>query len=174
MGDSTSIWFFQQLGSTETRIIDYYENSGEGLTHYANVLKRRKDYNYGKHFAPHDITVRELGTGKSRLEVARGLGIKFIITGKHTVEDGIEAVRNLLPACWFDTEKCERGIEALRGYRKAFDERNKCYGDRPHHDWTSHASDAFRILAWGFKRHKKWGNKKPQEYADSDYDIMSA
>ena len=76
VGDATAIWFSQSLRSGEVRLIDYYESSGEGLPHYAALL-RGKPYVYGKHWAPHDIRVRELASGRSRLETAASLGIRF-------------------------------------------------------------------------------------------------
>lgn len=167
--DSTSIWFLQTLG-TERRVIDYYENSGEGLAHYVKVLKER-EYHYGRHFGPHDIEVRELGTGKTRLETARSMGIKFTVVHQMPVEDGIEAVRNLIPTCWFDQEKCERGIEALRQYRKEFNERTKSFGS-PVHDWSSHGADAFRTLACGY-RVKKREDKAHQETTIDDHDYLN-
>jgi hypothetical protein len=168
VGDSTSIWFVQQYGM-EVRIIDYYENSGEGLAHYAQALKER-GYVYGRHYAPHDIKVRELTSGKSRLEVARSLGIPFTVVPQHDVMDGIEAVRNLIPICWFDYERCERGIEALRQYRKEWDDKNKCYSKNPLHDWTSHPADAFRYFAMGGKiNSRRRGKERPQETAVDDY-----
>lgn len=145
VGDATAIWFVQQAGR-EIRVIDYYESSGEGLAHYAKVLQDR-GYQYREHIAPHDIEVRELGTGRSRLEVAQGLGISFRIAPKLSVEDGIEAVRNILPRCWFDAEKCSEGIDALSAYRKDYDEKRETFHQRPVHDWSSHASDAMRYLA---------------------------
>ena len=145
IGDSTVIWFAQRSGP-EIRIIDYYEASGVGLNHYAKVLQE-KPYVYGTHVAPHDIEVRELGSGKSRKETAASLGIKFEVAPKLSVEDGIEATRNLIPRCWFDIEKCDRGLEALRQYRKDWDEKGNLFRPRPLHDWTSHAADAFRYGA---------------------------
>mgnify|MGYP006921301442 CR=1 FL=1 len=165
MDDTTTIWFFQEYG-LELRLIDYYEASGEGLQHYAKIL-REKNYAYGRHLAPHDIMVRELGTGKSRLETARSLGIPFTVVTRHDVEDGINAVRMTIPMCWFDQERCSRGIEALRQYRKEFDEKTKCFSGKPLHDWSSNGSDAFRILAWGRRRRQK--NIKRPEKAISDY-----
>jgi len=144
VGDSTVIWFFQTIGNS-ARIIDYYEQSGEGLPHYANVLRERP-YVYGRHFAPHDIQHRELGSGKSRIEIARELGIKFEVAPKLRIEDGIEAVRALLPKCYFDRVKCERGVSALKQYRKEWDDKLRVFKDRPLHDWTSHAADGFRTM----------------------------
>ena len=145
IGDSTVVFFAQRAGP-EIRIIDYYEASGVGLAHYAKVLQE-KPYVYGTHVAPHDIEVRELGSGKSRKETAANLGIKFEVAPKLSIDDGIEAVRNLIPRCYFDIEKCDKGIEALRQYRKDWDEKGHLFRPRPLHDWTSHAADAFRYGA---------------------------
>jgi phage terminase large subunit len=145
VGDATAVWFFQLVGR-ERRYIDYYENSGEGLPHYIRELQRR-NYVYGRHFAPHDIEVREFSSGTSRIDTARQLGIRFEVIPQHTLEDGIEAARLLLPRCWFDSERCKDGIAALRAYHKAFDDKRQTWRDRPEHDWSSHAADAFRYGA---------------------------
>ena len=142
IGDSTSIWFAQRTGD-EIRLIDYYETSGESLAHYVNVLSD-KGYNYGRHVAPHDITTRELGTGKSRLEVAYELGLDFEVCPRLEVDHGIEAVRNNLDNCWFDKNRCKYGIDCLRQYRKQFDDRMQTFKNKPLHDWASHGADAFR------------------------------
>ena len=151
MSDSTAIWFVQARPGGTYAIIDYYEASGEGLDHYARVLDH-KGYKYGTHIAPHDIRVRELGTGKSRLEIARGLGIRFDIAPNIPVQDGINSIRTVLPCCWFDVDRCAPGIESLRHYRRAFNEQMKDFAARPVHDWTSHAVDAFRYFAVGFRQ----------------------
>lgn len=149
VGDSTSIWFAQVVGK-EVRLIDYYEASGEGLPHYARVLTE-KGYLYGKHFAPHDIAVRELGSGVSRLETARKLGINFLITPSLTIEDGIDAARQLLSTCWFDQVKTEYGLKCLRNYRREFNPKMDEFKPTPVHDWASHGADAFRYLAINVK-----------------------
>lgn len=145
VGDSTAIWFSQQIGN-EIRLIDYYEMDGEGLPHYAKVLQE-KGYVYGEHWAPHDISVRELGSGMSRIETAKKLGISFRVVPKLPVDDGINAARMILGRCWINSEKCKEGIIALKNYRKQYDDRRKCFSSSPHHDWTSHAADAFRYMA---------------------------
>ena len=156
IGDSTAIWFAQFVGQ-EIRVIDYYENSGVGLDHYAKVLLD-KEYHYEQHILPHDVQVKELGTGKSRLETLDALGIRNIeIAPKLAVEDGIQAARTMIPKCWFDADNCTRGIEALRQYRRDFDEKLKTWRGRPLHDWTSHGADAFRYLAVGYRRESDWG-----------------
>ena len=156
IGDSTAIWFAQFVGQ-EIRIIDYYENSGVGLDHYAKVLLD-KEYHYEQHILPHDVQVKELGTGKSRLETLDALGIRNIeIAPKLAVEDGIQAARTMIPKCWFDADNCTRGVEALRQYRRDFDEKLKTWRGRPLHDWTSHGADAFRYLAVGYRSQSNWG-----------------
>lgn len=156
IGDSTAIWFAQYVGQ-EIRVIDYYENSGVGLDHYAKELSS-KNYHYTDHILPHDVQVKELGTGKSRLETLYNLGIQDVtIAPKLAIEDGIQAARSMLNRCWFDEEKCNRGIEALRQYRREFDEKNKTWRGRPLHDWTSHGADAWRYLAVGKQTQTNWG-----------------
>lgn len=157
IGDSTAIWFCQFIG-TERRLIDYYESSGVGLDHYVKVLQD-KDYIYDQHIFPHDIQVKELGSGKSRLETLQGLGIKtYTIAPQLRVDDGIQAARSFLANAWFDEDRCSRGIEALRQYRRDYDEKGRTWRGRPLHDWTSHAADSFRYLAVGYKPLDAWGS----------------
>lgn len=145
--DSTAIWFSQSLRSGEIRLIDYYEASGEGMPHYIATLKDRK-YIYGKHFPPHDINVREFSSGKSRRELAAAHGFHFeepIVGTSFT--DGIDAARSVLRKCWFDEAKCVVGIEALRQYRKQWNQRLNEFTGTPVHNVFSHGADAFRGLA---------------------------
>jgi phage terminase large subunit len=159
IGDSTSIWFVQQVGN-EVRLIDYYEASGEGLPHYAAVLQQR-GYVYGTHIAPHDIQVRELGSGRSRIETARSLGLNFAIAPKVSFDDGIHAVRMMFPRFYFDMEKCGVGLEALSNYRKDYNTRIGEFKPTPVHDWSSHGADALRYLALGLKPKQEF---KPIRY----------
>lgn len=162
IGDSTAIWFTQTVGK-EIRVIDCYENNGEGLPFYAKHLQSLP-YVYGEHNAPHDIQVRELGTGKSRVETAKTLGIKFKVIPMLSIEDGIEASRSILASCWFDKDKCKSGLHALREYHKEYDEKKKVFKSYPCHDWSSHYADAFRGLAVGFKEAIKKSTYRPQHY----------
>jgi len=151
--DSTAIWFIQMY-RTEVRVIDYMEGSGEGLEYYIKALSE-KEYIYSAHFFPHDIAVRDLITGKSRLEIVKALGLKNVrVAPRLAIADGIQAVRNLLDRCWFDKDNCnqgrigsQRGLESLRNYQKKWDSKNKIYLSTPKHDWASHGADAFRTLA---------------------------
>ena len=156
MADKTAIWFVQQKGSA-FHIIDYFEDSGESLEYYTTVLDEKK-YIYDTHYLPHDANVRELGTGVSRVETAQSLGMRTSIVPKLSVEDGINAVRMVLSRCWFDHEKCKHGLDALRQYRWASNDRGELK-NKTVHDWTSHAADAFRYFAVGNNQSSDWGSK---------------
>ena len=157
VSDSTCIWLVQQIGM-EIRVVDCYENQGEGLQFYINWLhdwRAKHQAVFGDHYAPHDIQVRELGTGKSRLETARKLGIHFRVVRKLTIEDGIHAARAILPKCYFEKTNTKDGLQALRRYRKEFDEKKGIYKPHPLHDWSSHYADAFRYFAIAFRDRSK-------------------
>lgn len=148
--DSTVIWFVQYVGR-EIHVIDYIEANGEALPYYAKELDRRP-YRYSDHILPHDAAARELGTGKSRIETLQSLGLRnHVVVPAQDVADGINAARMLLPRCWFDATKCKRGIEALRQYRREYDDKLRAFRSKPLHDWSSHGADAFRTGAMGGK-----------------------
>jgi len=142
--DSTAIIFFQCIGAT-VRIIDYYEKNKEGLEHYVGVLES-KPYSYGKHIAPHDIRVREFGSGITRIEKARQLGIRFTIAEDIGIMDGIEAVRSTLNKVWIDEVQCSQLIKSLENYRQEYDSKRAVYKTQPLHNYASHAADAMRYL----------------------------
>lgn len=146
MGDSTAIWV-AQLAGKEIRLIDCVENHGQGLDWYVNWLRDNK-YEGFTHILPHDVQVRELGTGKSRREVLEEAGLSITIAPRLSVADGIQAVRRLLPRCWFHP-RTKQGLDALRNYRREHDEKRQIFYEKPLHDWSSHMSDAFRYLAVG-------------------------
>jgi hypothetical protein len=160
MNDAMSIVFFQVIGR-EVHVIDYLEDSGEGIEYYAGELKK-KGYSYGKHFGPHDLAVREIGTGKSRYEVAAQHGIRFEdpIPRISSHAEGIQAVRSFLPFCWFAETTLNDGapddaastgvdrlIDCLDNYRKEWDAKLGCHKDYPRHDWASHGAKAFETMA---------------------------
>lgn len=147
--DTTCIWFIQIVGR-EYRVIDYYENSGEGIAFYKKLLDEKVEkhrYNYGIHVGPHDIRVQEFGTGTTRIEQARALGLNFEVADKLPIVDGIEACRAVLPLCWFDEKKTEKGFNGLAAYRKDWDDRNAVWKSTPLHDDNSNPADAFRTFA---------------------------
>jgi hypothetical protein len=148
IGDSTAIWLAQFAGR-EIRLIDYIENNGEALDWYARMLRERP-YTYAPLILPHDAQARELGTGKSRTEMLEGLGFKTRIAPRLGVEDGIEAVRRMLPRTWIDEDKCAVGLAAVRDYREKIDQKRRV-SLGPLHDWTSHAADALRYLMTAYE-----------------------
>jgi len=167
--DSMSIWFVQRTRG-EIRLIDYEEHSGEGFAFYKKLLAD-KPYHYSQHIMPHDISVRELGTGKTRLETATKIGIRPIrVASKdYNIMDGIQAARMMFSQCYFDETKCERGISALSSYHKQRDELRGVFSKQPVHDWSSHAADAFRTGARG-SRSPEVETGPRQERADTAWD----
>ncbi len=158
MRDPMAIWFTQDSGPW-VHVVDYYEDSGGGLPAAAKALQDRGyTYQGGTHNAPHDIQVRELGSGKSRIEVGADLGIRFNVVPNIGKQDGIDAARAFLPRCRFDREKTSRGRDALMSYHRVWDDRRKAFSDQPYHDWSSNGADAFRYLAVGHK------TARPQQF----------
>lgn len=150
ISDQMAIWFAQFIGR-EIRLIDYYENTGEGFEHYFRVLSERK-YLYGQHYAPHDIEVRELSSGVSRKDAALKMGLRFTTVPRNAdLPSGIEAVRRILSMCWFDKAHNEQGLKCLENYRKEWDEKLGKFKDHPLHDWSSNGADAFRTLATAYQ-----------------------
>ena len=159
VGDSTAIWFTQIINK-EIRIIDFYENNSVGLEHYAKYLQHLP-YVYNSHNFPHDMRNTEFGTGRSRMEMAEELfsNVELNIVQKVGLEDGINATRILLPRCWFNHKKIEKGYRALLNYHRQWDDKYQEFKNKPVHDWSSHAADAFRYLAVGLVMPKKKSHK---------------
>jgi len=148
IGDSTVIWFAQFVNN-EVRLIDYVVNDGVGLSWYVNELRSRP-YTYGEHILPHDAEARDITSGQTRIQTLRSLGLHNTrVIPADRKADGINAVRNMLPRCWIDADKCARGVAALKQYRREYDEKNKVFRDQPLHDWASHPADSLRYLAMG-------------------------
>lgn len=155
LNDANFIWFMQVLNG-EFRFIHCYEVNDEGMPHFVNYLhdfRNKHGIVYGQHHPPHDIAVRELGTGLSRRETAASLGLRFETPKPkplNTAElmEHIHICRMILPKCWFHVEHCKRGIRCLKEYSKAWDDKNKTFKDRPRaHHWSNHGADAFRTFA---------------------------
>lgn len=158
LNDSTAIWSWQIVGN-EIHIIDFYENHGQQLPHYAAYL-HAKPYGYGLHWMPPDVRATFLGMGRTRVEQLLDLNIKPRILGEQKVMDGINAARVIFPRVWFD-RRCGNGLEALRQYRTAYDDKTRKFKDHEHPDWTNHAADAFRYMAVAYRELKP--EPKPEE-----------
>ena len=154
IGDDTTLWFCQRLPNS-TRLVGYYATSGEGLRHYVDVvnrMSRERGWQIGDALWPHDGRNREWGSGKSRREMFAEYTRRYPrIVPTLSVDDGIAAVRAILPYCEFDAGPCSEGLKALRAYRKEWDEERGTWRDKPRHDWASHGADAFRVMATRFR-----------------------
>lgn len=153
--DTTSIWFHQTDG-VRHRLIDYYENSGEQIGFYIKELRARRDdpnigYQYDKHLGPHDFAVVDWGgLGNTRVATAEKLGFMFdVVPRVDDKDDAIEAARSLLALCWFDEQKCRRGIQCLDNYTKEWNQARGVWGSRPLHNFASHGADSFMTGAVG-------------------------
>lgn len=145
-GDSTAIWFAQRQGY-EIRLVDYYENSGEGVAHYAEYIREwSTKYNVRtlRCIGPHDLRHGTWSTGESQLATAAAHGLRFEIAPEKSIADGIEAVRKAIPRCAFDESRCGDGLQALESYRKKWNDGLGTWHNQPLHDWASHGADAFR------------------------------
>ncbi len=165
--DSTAILFYQNVGHA-INIIDSYENNNKAFPHYAQILKE-KDYTYNEHIGPHDLDQTDFATGRTRREVAYQLGLRFKIAPKLSIEDGIHAVKMLLPRCYIDVDNCKKFINALRHYHRKYKEKDRMYSAKPNHDWSSHFNDALRTLATGMERSQL--KNKQQFQRDYNYEF---
>jgi len=152
--DENTIIFTQQVGN-EIRFIDFYENHGEGLAHYVNILKE-KGYSYGTHTFPHDVEVHSLDEkGNSRRQTLIELGLRNIRTIQRTpdINDDIEGVRKLFSRFYFDEKKCAPLVEGCQNYKKEWDDKGGMWKNKPKHDKHSHRVDPLRLLARGWREH---------------------
>jgi len=153
LNDACTIWFVQVVGR-EIRWVDYYENSGFGLEHYVQELKKRREqhgFTFGAHYFPHDVNNGEISNGKSRFDTLVNLGVTPVAVPRvQNINDGINAVRRMLTTSLIDPIRCDCGLKALRNYRKDWDEDRATFRDKPFHNWASHGADSFRNFAQGF------------------------
>lgn len=178
ISDSTAIWFFQEIGK-EYRLFDYHEDSGVSLDSYVKVLKD-KPYWYDEHLLPHDAAARELSTGKSREEFLREAlrksgqkGHRVTVLPRYGFDDTINAAKMILNKCWFDAERCRRGIECLQNYSRKWDSKNQIWSSKPNHDHWSHGADAFRMLATSYREEATRTKESDlQRSYDTNYDVF--
>lgn len=161
--------FFQRI-STETRLIDTWQGEGsDGLPEAAVMLQNRK-YLYGKHFAPHDASKTETGTGKTIKQQAAALGIAFETIPSIGVNDGISKALMMFPRLWVNEPKCEQFLSAIRNYRKKWDEQKLDWQNDPFKDWSAHYSDMYRYAALV---EDQMTNEEPVIYKQAEYEPVS-
>jgi hypothetical protein len=161
--DATAVWFLQVF-QHELRIIDYYEDVEKSLIHHIKHIKSLP-YSYEDHYAPHDIKVEEMSTKISRWETASEHGIEFEVVDKLPLMEGIDAVREVLPRCWFNRATTQLGRRALEHYHKSYDAKGEVFSETPAKSWANHGSDAFRMLAVivdSIIETRDWGTNKPR------------
>jgi hypothetical protein len=168
INDLTTVWCWQVAGA-QVRAIKVLAFQNTGLPDIAHQL-RQMPWRWGTHYAPHDAKVRELGSGKSRQEIALSLGIKWDIVPEVGLMSGIEAARTLIPRVWFDREGCRDGIEALKTYRTEYDDIHRVYSLKPLHSWESHYADAFRYFAVGSQGRQP--DRRPIDYSQLDRAVI--
>ena len=174
--DATAIWFYQ-IAPGQVVVIDCYESNREGIQHYCEVLygrklvavdrdvetgavsrfvfgedleegAHRKAYRYANHFVPQDAGQKlQAAGGRSTLEQAwKDWGVRMTVMPETTHVNRIEAARKTLPVCYF-AQRCQDGLDALMYYHFNYDEDKQAFSRNPVHDWSSHFSTAFEILA---------------------------
>lgn len=185
-GDSTVIWCYQQPASGRVRIIDCISGSGVGVDWYVRKLNARP-YTYADHIWPHDGGHKDIrDVGGATLEMtAKSLGLRplRVMPNDQSVAHGIQAVRDMMPLVEFNDsplpfddedadqarQRMARGLDALKMYRRVWDEKLQRFSDAPLHDWTSDFADALRYLARGRRPFpgKEWGGKLNYPYLGS-------
>jgi phage terminase large subunit len=145
-GPRMSVGMFQRFGRS-VQMIDYEQGTeNDGIPQLVAKLKARP-YIWGKHFAPHDVRSTDLGTGKTRLEIAQALQWPFQVVPEIGVDNGISAGKLMFPRLWVDEGKCQQFLDAVGQYRQEWDDKKGMFRDQPLHDWTSHPADMFRYAA---------------------------
>ncbi len=163
--DSTAIVFAQFIGD-QIRIIDYYAQDNEGMEHYVNVLRQKREdlgYSYGTLYIPHDGANREWQSGRNRRQALESKGFEVEVLPRDRVVDGINNVKMLFPKILFDKERTQDLLECLRNYQRKYDHNKMIYSAEPLHNWASHGSDAFRYMALGYSKYLARPIRKPEE-----------
>ena len=136
-----------QNDGNHINVIECIEDlSGKGVLYFAKEVLNRP-YAYSGHFAPHDIKQREKSSGKSTLELAEGVGIRFEIVPQVSVDTGIQYARGILNRTRFDKTKAMRLVNCLRQYHREWDDKRKVFSNKPAEDWSADCADAYRYVA---------------------------
>lgn len=144
--DDTAIRFFQ-IYWHEIRVIDYREGNNRSLLEIIETVIKPRNYKYWTFFGPHDLWVVEYSYGESRFEVAKKHWVTFTVLPMISVAEWIDMAKRIFGRCWFDETLCADWITKLWLYRRAWDERNWVFLDRPMKNGADHCADSFRYLA---------------------------
>jgi phage terminase large subunit len=149
--DACAIWVCQFAGH-EIRVLDYIEGQGQVLGYYTNELHAR-GYQKATCYLPHDGANTNAVTGLRYADHLRDAEFQTVVKrnmGAGAAAQRIEAVRRIFNKCRFDAKRCEAGLEALGFYHERKDEQ-RSVGLGPSHDWSSHAADAFGLMALSYE-----------------------
>lgn len=141
--DSMAIAMVQRSLS-EIRLIDYIEDSEKTLDWYSVELRKRQ-YNWGKMWLPHDGNQRSIQTGKSAIQIYRALGWDVAEVPNVPVETGIKHARMKLAQTYADKSRVARLIDCLASYRRRITPTGE--PGEPVHDEYSHGADCYRYVA---------------------------
>lgn len=157
--DHTAVWFFQMAGEIY-RFVDYWEGFNASIPRLREIMAE-KGYLYGHHIMPHDVEVTELGSGKTRRATFTEHGFRVRTAPKLGKPDQMAAARQALFRCWFDGDRCQRGLDMLALYRREKDPKTGLFREDPVHDESSHSADAFMTFATG--RQRPWQSSLRQQ-----------
>ncbi len=179
--DTNAIWYFQphgheiffidyDEGSSIPLAPPHYPQPGDNVDNTWLAIVRSKPYiydhsrlhepltrdSYERHFGPHDLEQTEYGSGKTRYGIAlhhpiERYRLRFTVIPRGPIQDRIEAARRLLQRSVFDGERCARGLDALRSYKRKWNEAAQTFMDVPYHNWASNGADAFCYAAQGIE-----------------------
>lgn len=176
INDTCAIWFVQRYGR-EYRMVDYFEEPDLNIPKLVSIVKDRvRDgrASVGDFWLPHDAKVRDLSTGKTRIETFKSLGIRaHVIPRVEDKMDSIHAARMMLPRCVFDAVRCKRGIDALMNYQRKWDSKALVFSQKPMHNWASNGADAFQQFAMGAQEEREESQRQRPAQAETQYDIFA-
>jgi hypothetical protein len=171
INDMCTIWFHQRVGM-EHRIINYFEDNGEGFEYYVEEMQKM-GYLWGTHYLPHDADNRQFAVkgGKSVEFQINDMGLKNTFCVPRTPTDiaAIQESRSFIPLCFFDIENCARGIKCLDNFKKEWDPKMAAFKNKYKHDEFSHGYKGFESLCRGLMLHQglSTGKNKPKRRASS-------
>lgn len=157
----------------KVRMIDHFVGEDSNGIPEAAKWIQRKPYIYGKHFGPHDIEATDIGTGKTRVESAKAVGIIFTSVPDFSIEDGINGVSGWLPRVLVNKETCKEWIKSMKNYCHEWDEKRAMYKDQPEHNWASHDADLSRYASLVENQMTNETFRVPSHFYDKNIEIWN-
>lgn len=172
VGKNLRVGFFQRdTLSNRVKMVDHWMGSGSEALPEAIAAVKNKPYSYGKHFGPHDLEATDIGTGKTRTETAKSLGLTFTLVPNYSIEDGINAVDVWLDRLLVDKVRCKEWLKSMKNYSHLWDEKRGMYKDEPDHNWASHDADLARYAALSEKQMTNEVFRVPTNFQDDMLDV---